>query len=86
MRAFGINHNSRIHRDVATNSGLGDQVQIGTFFVNLHRVNNIEHNIKRYVQTGMEVIFFIHHDTVYKNNKNKNVLINKIKYTLSIIS
>ena len=34
----------------------------------------------------MEVIFFIHHDTVYKNKKNKNVLINKIKYTLSIIS
>ena len=34
----------------------------------------------------MEVTFFIHNDTVYKNNKNKNVLISKIKYTLSIMS
>ena len=56
----------------------------------LHRVYNIEHNLKQKVSTGMEVISFLHPRYCYKNSENENVLINninnlQIKYTLSII-
>ena len=76
-----------LYRGIATNSGLGESCSSRDL---LHRVNNIEHNKKRYVHAGMEVISLIPHDTVYKNRKNENVLINsinklRIKYTLSII-
>ena len=46
----------------------------------LHLVNNIEHNIKQNIYTEMGLISLMPpcHGTVYKNSKNKNVLINNI--------
>ena len=55
---------------VAINGGLEGPVQIGTFFcivstkrfkivMFLHHVNNIEHNLKQNIYTGMEVISLI---------------------------
>ena len=41
----------------------------------LHHVNNIEHNIKQNIYTGLEVISLIPPCVVYKNSKNENVLI-----------
>ena len=78
------------HGRIATNSGLGGRgsnqdlfcivstraIQKSLMF--LHHVNNIEHNLKPNIYTGMEVIFFYLHDTVCKNSENKNVLINNI--------
>ena len=47
----------------------------------LHRVNNIEHNIKQNIYTGVKLIFLKYlHDAVYKSSKNDNVLINNTPY------
>ena len=74
-------------KGLATNSRLGDQLQIGTFFcivsanvvkkslMFLHRVNNIEHNIKQNVYTGMKVIS-LRLPWYCMNSKIESVLIN----------
>ena len=50
----------------------------------IHRVNNIEHNIKLNVYNDMEVISLIPHDIVYKTSTNGNVVTNQhnVKYKL----
>ena len=85
--------NLRLHKGVAANSGLREEVGAGSYrdlfcivsrnvlqksIMFPHHVNNIEHNIKQIIYTGMELISFIAPDTVYKNSKNENVLINNI--------
>ena len=44
----------------------------------LHYANNIEHNIKQNISTGMELISLTPDDTVYKNRKNENTVRNNI--------
>ena len=44
----------------------------------LHRVNNIEHNMKQNIYTGTEFISVRLPCNVYKNSKNQKVLINNI--------
>ena len=70
-------------RGVATNRGPGEPGSSRDLFcivstnvvqkrlIFLHRVNNIEHNIKQNIYAGMEVIFYLH-DTAYKNIYFKN--------------
>ena len=47
----------------------------------LHGVNNIKHDIKQHIYTGMEVISLIaQRYCIYKNSKNEDVVINNKKY------
>ena len=89
--AVDCNQHYIVNQGVATNSGL---TEVGTgsnwdlFCIVrrkvawknlfLHRVNNIERNIKQNIYTGMEVISHIPPWYCCKNRKNDNVLINNI--------
>ena len=72
-----LKHHTELLQGVATNNGLwgpgSSSCIISTKVVYkslmfLHRVNNIEHNIKQNIYNGIEVTLLHLHDTVYENS------------------